>query len=155
MRDFNVERHYRDVRVTNIYEGTSQLQVVAATGKLLGHALDPLLDRWSGSEVDAELEPLRSQLIEANALFMKTTDALKEKEREVIDYYAVDLVEMAAYLCNSWLLLQDGGLDARKGNLAKVYAREHLPHIHSHSEAIMNAETSPLQVREPVLSEDF
>jgi len=26
MREFNIERHYRDVRVTNIYEGTSQLQ---------------------------------------------------------------------------------------------------------------------------------
>ena len=117
MRDFNVERHYRDVRVTNIYEGTSQLQVVAVTGKLLGHALDPLLERWAGSEVDAELEPLRDQLIEANALFMRTTDALKEKEREVIDYYAVDLVEMAAYLCNSWLLLQDAGREARKANL--------------------------------------
>ncbi|HEX7588574.1 MAG TPA: acyl-CoA dehydrogenase family protein, partial [Anaerolineae bacterium] len=36
MREFNVERHYRDIRVTNIYEGTSQLQVVAAIGKLLG-----------------------------------------------------------------------------------------------------------------------
>ncbi len=155
MRDFNVERHYRDVRVTNIYEGTSQLQVVAATGKLLGHALDPLLERWSGSEVDAELEPLRDQLVEANALFMKTTDALKAKEREVIDYYAVDLVEMAAYLCNSWLLMQDAGREARKANLVRVYVGEHLPHIHSRSEAIMNAEPLPLQVREPVLSEEF
>ncbi len=155
MRDFNVERHYRDVRVTNIYEGTSQLQVVASTGKLLGHALDPLLERWSGSEVEAELEPLRNQLIEANALFLKTTDALKEKEREVIDYYAVDLVEMAAYLCNSWLLLQDAGREARKANLVRVYVGEHLPHMHSRSEAIMNAETAPLQVREPVLSEEF
>jgi hypothetical protein len=155
MRDFNVERHYRDVRVTNIYEGTSQLQVVAATGKLLGHALDPLLERWAGSEVDADLEPLRDQLIETNALFVKTTDALKEKERETIDYYAVDLVEMAAYLCNSWLLLQDAGQEARKANLAKVYVEEHLPHMHSRSEAILNAETAPLQVREPVLSEEF
>jgi alkylation response protein AidB-like acyl-CoA dehydrogenase len=46
MREFNVERHYRDVRVTNIYEGTSQLQIVAATGKLLGHTLDVLFDEW-------------------------------------------------------------------------------------------------------------
>ena len=51
MREFNVERHYRDVRVTNIYEGTSQLQVVAATGKLLGHALDGLLDEWAADGI--------------------------------------------------------------------------------------------------------
>jgi len=64
----------------------------------------------------------------------------------------VDLVEMAAYLSNSWLLLQDSSLDARKRNLVQVYVGEHLPHIHSRSEAILKAETSPLQVREPVLS---
>jgi alkylation response protein AidB-like acyl-CoA dehydrogenase len=150
MRDFNVERHYRDVRVTNIYEGTSQLQVVAATGKLLGHALDLLLERWAGSEVEAELEPLRGQLIEANALFLRTTDALKEKERPVIDYYAVDLVEMAAYLSNAWLLLQDASLQAGKRPLVQVYVDEHLPHIHSRSEAILNASTIPFQVSEMV-----
>jgi len=32
MREFNIERLFRDVRITNIYEGTSQLQVVAAIG---------------------------------------------------------------------------------------------------------------------------
>lgn len=150
MRDFNVERHYRDVRVTNIYEGTSQLQVVAATGKLLGHTLDPLLERWAGSEVDVELEPLRSRLIEANALFLRTTDALKEKERPVIDYYAVDLVEMAAYLSNAWLLLQDAGKQSGKRPLVQIYAAEHLPHIHSRSEAILNAGAIPSQVSELV-----
>ena len=73
----------------------------------------------------------------------------------MIDYYAVDLVEMAAYLSNAWLLLQDASLDARKRNLVRAYVGEHLPHIHSHSEAILNAETAPLQVRETVLSEEF
>jgi len=32
---------------------------------------------------------------------MEATDCLKEKEREQIDYYAVDLVDMAAYLVNA------------------------------------------------------
>ena len=52
MREFQVERLMRDQRVTNIYEGTSQLQVVAATGKLLGHSLDPLLHVWMDLAVD-------------------------------------------------------------------------------------------------------
>jgi alkylation response protein AidB-like acyl-CoA dehydrogenase len=47
MREFAIERHYRDMRVTSIYEGTSQLQVVAATGPLMGHALDDLLEDWA------------------------------------------------------------------------------------------------------------
>ena len=39
MRDFAVERHSRDARITNIYEGTTQLQVVAAIGGVLGGTL--------------------------------------------------------------------------------------------------------------------
>ena len=53
MREFNIERLFRDVRITNIYEGTSQLQVVAAIGKLLGRSLEPLLAEWEGLEYPA------------------------------------------------------------------------------------------------------
>ena len=35
MHDFNAERYYRDARITNIYEGTTQLQVVAAIGGVI------------------------------------------------------------------------------------------------------------------------
>jgi len=41
--------------VTNIYEGTSQLQVVAVIGKLLGHALDDLLNDWAAQDYGPEL----------------------------------------------------------------------------------------------------
>jgi len=49
-----VERHYRDARITNIYEGTSQLQVVAATGPLLSHALDGLFGDWAAQDYPPE-----------------------------------------------------------------------------------------------------
>ncbi|MBP5586831.1 MAG: acyl-CoA dehydrogenase, partial [Lentisphaeria bacterium] len=35
MHDFDAERLYRDARITNIYEGTTQLQVVAAIGGVM------------------------------------------------------------------------------------------------------------------------
>ncbi len=44
MRDFAVERHARDARITNIYEGTTQLQVVAAIGGVLSGTLAARLD---------------------------------------------------------------------------------------------------------------
>jgi alkylation response protein AidB-like acyl-CoA dehydrogenase len=153
MREFNVERHYRDIRVTSIYEGTSQLQIVAVIGKLLGRALDPLLDEWIAREdYPTELEPVKVQLVQATALLRQAGDTLKAKEREVIDYYAADLVDMAAYLVNAWLLLLDGGSGEHKRDLAHVYAAEHLPHIHSAAQAILAADVAPLQARSTVLS---
>ncbi len=102
-----------------------------------------------------ELAQLHEQLVEANALFMRVTDHLKEKERELIDYYAMNLVDLAVYLTNSWLLLRDACKSERKRDLARAYIAEHLPHIHSAGEAILAADATPLQVRETVLSEDF
>jgi alkylation response protein AidB-like acyl-CoA dehydrogenase len=152
MREFKIERMYRDVRVTNIYEGTSQLQVVAATGKLLGHALDPLLDSWAAQDYGEDLGPLQASLRAANDLFKQAADALKEKERDIIDYYAVDLASMACYLLNSWLLLRDSLRARRKAELAKVYIAEHLPDIHRLGEAILAADPAPLLARQVIFS---
>ena len=155
MREFNVERHYRDVRVTNIYEGTSQLQVVAAIGKLLGRSLDCLLDEWSGIDYGSKLAPLKAQLCEATQQFQEASDALKAQEQEIIDYYASDLTDMAAYIVNSWLLLQDALVSERKADLAQVYITEHLPKVHQASVLILKADATPLKVRETVLSDQF
>lgn len=155
MREFNVERHYRDIRVTNIYEGTSQLQIVAAMSKLLGHALDELLDEWARLDYGPELASLQAKLVEANELFKRSTDHLKEQEREVIDYYAADLTDMAVYIVNSWLLLQDARLSERKRAIAQVYLAEHLPQVHRAGEAIHTADATPLEVRGTVLAEPF
>jgi hypothetical protein len=152
MREFNVERHYRDVRVTNIYEGTSQLQIVAATGKLLGHALDVLLDEWAALDYGDELAELRDQLCDETTQFKAATDILKEKEREVIDYYASDLADMAVYLVNSWLVLQDGRASERKRELARAYINEHLPQVQRARQVIVNAVKLSLKTRGSILT---
>ncbi len=155
MREFNVERHYRDVRVTNIYEGTSQLQIVAALGKLLGHALDELLAEWAAIDYGEALADLKEQLEDAVKLFMHATDSLKSKDRAIIDFYAVDLTDMAAYIVNSWLLLQDALISERKRDLVQVYVAEHLPKVHAAGEAILAADETPLEARETLLAEQF
>lgn len=145
MREFNVERHYRDARVTNIYEGTSQLQVIATLGKLLGHALDGLLDEWAARDYGADLNPLKAKLSETNDVFKRATDHLKEQSRDVIDYYASDLTDAAAWLVNSWLLLGDAAtLESRK-DLARIYINANLPNIHRAVEILRTAEESPMR----------
>ncbi len=155
MREFNVERHYRDIRVTNIYEGTSQLQVVAAIGKLLGHALDDLLNEWAAQDYGPELAALKSQVEEATALFNRSADHLKECSTEVIDLYGSDVVEVAVRVVNSWLLLQEACVDARKRAVAEVYIGEQLPKIRGHVAAVQAAGMAPLQQRETILEGAF
>jgi 3-(methylthio)propanoyl-CoA dehydrogenase len=152
MREFNVERHYRDVRVTNIYEGTSQLQIVAATGKLLGHALDGILDEWAAMDYGMELSDLKTRLLEETELFKTATDVLKEKEREVIDYYASDLADMAVLLVNFWLMLQDGLVSERKRELARLYINEHLSQVEGSRQTILNSGNTHLPMRSSIIT---
>ncbi len=156
MREFNVERHFRDVRVTNIYEGTSQMQVVAAIGKLLGHALDALLDEWAALDYGAELAALKGQMEEATALFNRCIDHLKEQnDRAVIDYYAVDLMDVAVYVVNGWLVLRDARLAVRKREMARLYMAEILPQIRGKVAALQTIDPALLQARDVVLATPF
>lgn len=148
MREFDVERHYRDMRVTSIYEGTSQLQVVAATGGLLRHRLDGLLEKWMALELAPELSPLRQKVTEATALLNDAIDHLKAQEQAVIEYYASDLIELAAHVINCWLVLRDADISKRKRELAQVYITETLPRIQAASTALQTADPALLEVQD-------
>jgi alkylation response protein AidB-like acyl-CoA dehydrogenase len=92
MREFNVERHFRDARVTNIYEGTSQLQIVAATGGLLGHALDDLLNEWAALDYGEELSDLKARVEEATALLNRSIARASERKRELARVYIAEIM---------------------------------------------------------------
>jgi len=154
MREFNVERHYRDIRVTSIYEGTSQLQIVAAIGRLLGHALDGLLNEWAALDYGEELAALKGQVEEATALLNQCIDRLKaQEERAMIDYYAADLTDLAVYVINSWLMLQDARLSERKREVARVYIAETMPKVRGKAAVFQALDPAPLQARDLILGE--
>jgi hypothetical protein len=156
MREFNVERHFRDIRVTNIYEGTSQLQVVAAIGGLLGHSLDDLVNDWAKQDYGPDLAPLKHQMEEGTALLNRSIDHLREQdERALVDYYAVDLVDIATYVVNGWLTLQDARSSERKHELARVYIAESMPKIRWKVSALQAIDPAVPEAREVILDPAF
>jgi alkylation response protein AidB-like acyl-CoA dehydrogenase len=156
MREFNVERHFRDIRVTSIYEGTSQLQVVAATSGLLGHSLDSLLNEWAAQDYGAELSGLKGQVEEATTLLNRSIDHMKElDDRALIDYYAADLADMAVHVLTCWLTLQDARSAERKRELARVYISETLPRFRGRMAMLQASDPAPLQARDLLLAEPF
>jgi alkylation response protein AidB-like acyl-CoA dehydrogenase len=153
MREFNVERHFRDARVTNIYEGTSQLQVVAATVGLLGHALDDLLNDWVEQDFGEEFENLKSRLVEATALLNRSIDHLKEEESDtVIDYYASDLADLALFVINAWLVLQAARDSDSKAALARFYIGETMPKIQGKVSTLQTIDASPFEAKDALLA---
>ena len=146
IREFNIERLFRDVRVTNIYEGTSQLQVVAAIGKLLNRSLDPLLAEWQAAEYPADMAAEKALLDELTGLLGRAVDGLKAlPERDRVDYYAVDLVEMAIGVASGWLLLRDTTVAERKKPVARTFIASLAPRVRAGAEVVLAANPVPLE----------
>jgi alkylation response protein AidB-like acyl-CoA dehydrogenase len=153
MREFNIERLFRDVRITNIYEGTSQLQVVAAIGKLLNRSLDPLLAEWRGADYPADMAPEYARLVELTGVFDQCVAALKaQTERERVDYYAVDLVEMAIGIVCGWLVLRDAAASESKKPVGRAYLAAIAPKIGAAGETILAGSSAPLDAIPVLLS---
>jgi hypothetical protein len=146
MREFNIERLFRDVRITNIYEGTSQLQVVAAIGKLLNRSLDPLLAEWQAASYPADLAGEKATLDELTELLGGAIDALKgQPQRERVDYYAVDLVEAAVQVVCGWLLLRDAATTDAKQAVARAYVAAAAPKVRASADVVLTASPVPLE----------
>ena len=114
MRDFAVERHSRDARITNIYEGTTQLQVVAAIGGVLSGTLADRLDEYEAGEHGATPE-LFERVRAARARLQAAVARVRElDDARFRDYHARRLVEMAIDVICGYLLVRDAQHDARR-----------------------------------------
>jgi alkylation response protein AidB-like acyl-CoA dehydrogenase len=154
MKEFGIQRHFRDIRVTSIYEGTSQLQVVAATGPLLGHALDDLLSEWASKDYGQSLDGLRDRVEEATALFNRSIDHLKEQDdRPLIDYYASDLADLAVQVLTSWLMLRDADAVERKRELARAYIADMLPKARARVTTLQELDPAPFRARDALVTD--
>lgn len=135
MQEFNVERHYRDVRITTIYEGTSQLQIVAATGGATTGVLDSLLDEYEQQSYTGELQPLHQQLIEIRERFKECRDYLAKKDDPAYqELRSRNLVELYGSLYVGYLVLNEAKISEKKLLVAKKYISD------SHAKALMHAE---------------
>jgi len=153
MREFNIERLFRDVRITNIYEGTSQLQVVAAIGKLLNRSLDPLLAEWAAADHPEDMAAEKATLVELTGVYQKAVDALKaQPERDRVDYYACDLVDQAVWLVCSWLLLRDTNALESKKSIARAYIASIAPRLRGAAETVVASNSVPLDAISALLA---
>ncbi len=112
MKDYPIERLYRDARITNIYEGTSQLQVVAAIrGVTTGVYLKSIRD-YEAREYRPDLEYIRRDLIAMTAEYEKALELVnevnnKESHNDYLDFHARRLVEMAGNIIIGYILMGD------------------------------------------------
>jgi hypothetical protein len=151
MKDYPVERYFRDARITNIYEGTSELQVVAAilgvtSGTFMKFLSD--LDKPMDGKVDPDLlDALREHV----RTMEKTIGEYNQQDEAFRQLYARDLVDTAMEIIVSYLFLNASRYTDHKKVIARRYITQVLPKIRMRLERIAIGERSTLDLFEQVI----
>jgi alkylation response protein AidB-like acyl-CoA dehydrogenase len=147
MKDYPVERLVRDSRITTIYEGTSQLQVVAAiAGVMNGSAVEIIREVLAGRAWSAEIEPLVAKLHEGLAALEAAVAFVKERpdSNSYRDLYARKLVDMAINLLVGALFCDHATASPKKLLVARHWVGEKLPQNQALKAAVCSGDTLTL-----------
>ncbi len=152
MRDFPAERYYRDARITNIYEGTTQLQYVAAIGGVMLRVLDAEYEKFSLLPFEGKLRRLASAVDMARDKLVRAVDAVEKKhDSEYHDLMAGRLCQMESIVLMSYLLLQEALADKTRTALAESFIRQFLPELDNHADVVTSNDYSMIDNREAIL----
>jgi hypothetical protein len=163
MRDYACERHARDARITTIYEGTSQLQVVAAVRGVCSGTAEKFMDDLAQQDYDAEVKDLLDVLARGVQQMNEAIACVKEQGNEYMDLYGRALVDIAIDLINGYLFCGQAGtkvdmevpvarngagngqtipMKKRKAMLARRYITKNAPKIAALAESIRTGDKS-------------
>jgi alkylation response protein AidB-like acyl-CoA dehydrogenase len=122
MKDFPITRIYRDARITSIYEGTTQLQVIAAIRGVTSGVYLSCIKDYEKQKVSPEFDHLKRRLIAMTDIYSDAVEkVINAKDNEYIDFHARRLVEMAGNIIMGYLLLLDADKDNRYRHSAEIF----------------------------------
>lgn len=126
MKDYPCERLYRDARIMNIYEGTSQLQVVAAINAVTKGTFMEQIEHYAAAEYSEAMQPIVARLAELKGRLAEMIAHVEEGEKQAAgfkDFHARRLVETAGHIIITYLLARQAGESEEYVNSARIYAK--------------------------------
>ena len=138
--EYKCQRLYRDARIFSIYEGTTQLQVVAAIRYITNGTYLGIIKEMLEKEVAEELQPLKARVVEMVKLYEQALDYVKQaQDQEVQDFLARRLYNMTGDIVMSLLILEDATRSAELfSKSANVYVRMAQAEVTAEHVYIMN-----------------
>ena len=167
MRDYACERHARDARITTIYEGTSQLQIVAAVRGVCSGTAENLIAELAQQQFDPDLYDLLEKLAEGTEQLKKSIAFVKDNGNEYMNLYGRALVDIAIDLINGYLLCSQASTNVdmqvtaengtkipmkkRKAMTARRYVSKNAPKITALAESICAGDKSTFRDFEAII----
>ncbi len=124
MKDYPIERIYRDARITSIYEGTTQLQVVAAIRGVTTGGYLKQIHAYEAEEIKPELHTYRRILIQMTEEYAEAVEKVTSlNDNEYVDFHARRMVEMAGNIIMGYLLVLDTNRDSKYWKSLEVFLK--------------------------------
>jgi len=142
MMDYPVERYLRDARITSIYEGTSQLQIVAAVRGVCGGAFEKMTDRLEQEYADSDLDELKIKLDEGKDLVIKGIAAVKSHGGDAMDFFGRKLVDSACTVIIGHILLRQATANDRKKSVTRRFITKEMLTLRRDIEVICDGDMS-------------
>jgi alkylation response protein AidB-like acyl-CoA dehydrogenase len=141
MKDYACERIYRDARILTIYEGTSQLQTVAAIRHVTTGNYLKQIRAYQEQTISPEFNSLKKRLESMTTLYENAVNRIAEtKNTEYTDFQARRLVEMAGHIIMCYLLLIDATRDDMSRKSAEIYLKYAEVEVRKHATFIKHFE---------------
>ena len=145
--EYKCQRLFRDARIFSIYEGTTQLQVVAAIRYITNGTYLSIIKEMLENEVSDDLKPLKERVAKLVELYETAINKVKEaNDQAVHDFLARRLYNMTGDIVMSLLILDDATkapeLFAKSAN---VYVRMAEEEVLGHSAYIQNFQAEDLE----------
>ena len=145
--EYKCQRLFRDARIFSIYEGTTQLQVVAAIRYITNGTYLSIIKEMLESEVSDDLKALKERVAKLVELYEAAITKVKEaNDQAVHDFLARRLYNMTGDIVMSLLILDDATkapeLFAKSAN---VYVRMAEEEVLGHSAYIQNFKAEDLE----------
>lgn len=146
MKDYAVERMYRDARILTIYEGTSQLQVVAAIRGVINGGYIALIKEYEAKQAGPEFSTMKKVLVSMRKRFEEAQERANSfgSNSEFYDFNARRLVEMCGYIIMGHLLVIDANRCSSFTNSAELMIRMGQSKVEEAATFIMNFEEASL-----------
>ena len=152
MRDFKIERLARDARITNIYEGTTQLQIVAAMGGVNNDILADHFNEKMKKTYKGTLNKLADHLKVIREIFLDSLKYIQDKnDPSFQDVAARELVDLYSFLYIGYLVLDEAEENRRKIFIANRYITNSLANARKNSESIKNEQFTDLLHADEIL----